>query len=92
MRVLHSFLRASCAGANADVTTDLVAFSRSKGVYGGLNLDGTVITPADNWNNAYYGRAVLTTDILIQATVHNPQADRLAAALNRAATVRTSQR
>jgi SH3 domain-containing YSC84-like protein 1 len=80
------------AGANADVTTDFVAFSRSKGVYGGLNLDGTVITLADNWNNAYYGRGVLPTDILVRATVHNPQADGIAGALSRAANVRTSQR
>jgi len=80
------------AGAKADITTDFVAFSRSKGVYGGLNLDGTVITLADNWNNAYYGRSVLPTDILVRATVHNPQADRLATALNRATNVKTSQR
>ena len=80
------------AGANADVTTDFVAFSRSKGLYGGLNLDGTVITLADNWNKAYYGRDVQPADILVRASVRNPQADRLAEALNRASSVKTSQR
>ncbi|HEV8260879.1 MAG TPA: lipid-binding SYLF domain-containing protein [Burkholderiales bacterium] len=80
------------AGANADVTTDFVAFSRSKGLYGGLNLDGTVITIADSWNKAYYGRDTQPPDILVRASVHNPQADRLAAALNRASSVKTSQR
>jgi lipid-binding SYLF domain-containing protein len=80
------------AGANADVTTDFIAFSRSKGVYGGLNLDGTVISIADNWNKAYYGRDVLAPDILIRASAHNPQADRLAEALNRASSAKTSQR
>jgi lipid-binding SYLF domain-containing protein len=80
------------AGANSDVTTDFVAFSRSKGVYGGLNLDGTVISVADNWNEGYYGRAVLPPDIVLRASAHNPQADRLAAALSRASGTRTSQR
>jgi lipid-binding SYLF domain-containing protein len=80
------------AGAKADVTTDFIAFSRSKGLYGGLNLDGTVITTADNWNKAYYGRDIQPPDILVRASVHNPQADRLAAALNRASSVKTSQR
>jgi lipid-binding SYLF domain-containing protein len=80
------------AGANADVTTDFVAFSRSKGLYGGLNLDGTVITLADNWNKAYYGRDVQPADILVRASVRNPQADRLAELLNRASSVKTSQR
>ena len=80
------------AGANADVTTDFVAFSRSKGLYGGLNLDGTVITVADNWNKAYYGRDIQPADILVRASVRNPQADRLAEALNRASSLKTSQR
>jgi lipid-binding SYLF domain-containing protein len=80
------------AGANADITTDFVAFSRAKGIYGGLNLDGTVISVADNWNQAYYGRAVLPPDIVVRANAHNPQADRLAAALGRAAGTKTSLR
>ena len=80
------------AGANADITTDLVAFARSKGVYGGLNLDGTVIHVADNWNRAYYGRDIQPPDILLRASAHNPQADRLAAALNRASSAKTSLR
>ncbi len=80
------------AGANSDITTDFVAFSRSKGIYGGLNLDGTVISVADNWNQAYYGRAVLPTDIVLTARAHNPQADRLAEAISRAASTKTSLR
>jgi len=80
------------AGANADITTDFVAFSRSKGIYGGVNLDGTVISVADGWNHAYYGRPVLPTDILLTAHAHNPQADRLAEALSRAASTNTSMR
>ena len=73
------------AGANSDVTTDFVAFSRSKGVYGGLSLEGSVVDVADNWNRAYYGTAVLPPDILLRATAHNAQADRFAAELSRAA-------
>jgi lipid-binding SYLF domain-containing protein len=80
------------AGANADVTTDFVAFSRAKGLYGGLNLEGAVIGVADNWNEAYYGKGVLPPDILLRASAHNAQADRLAAAISRASSARTSMR
>ena len=73
------------AGANSDVTTDFVAFSRAKGLYGGLNLEGSVIDVADNWNRTYYGMAVLPPDILLRRTAHNPQGDRLAAEVSRAA-------
>ena len=31
------------AGAMSTVTADLITFTRAKGVYGGLNLDGTVV-------------------------------------------------
>jgi lipid-binding SYLF domain-containing protein len=79
-------------GAKADVTTDFVAFSRAKGLYGGLNLDGTVISVANNWNESYYGRGVLPPDILLRASAHNIQADRLAAAITRASSPRTSLR
>jgi lipid-binding SYLF domain-containing protein len=64
-------------GANATVTEDIVAFSRSKGLYGGLNVEGSSIKPADDWNAAYYGKDVLPPQILIQGQVHNKQADKL---------------
>ena len=65
------------AGAKSDIVADLVTFSRAKGVYGGLNLDGTVIAPSNDWNNAYYGKNVLPPDILIRMSAHNKQSDAL---------------
>ena len=80
------------AGAKSDITTDFVTFSRDKGLYGGLNLDGMVIAVANGWNEGYYGRGVLPPDILVRASVHNSQAERLAAELSRATSQRTSLR
>jgi lipid-binding SYLF domain-containing protein len=62
------------AGAQSTITADLVAFSRAKGVYGGVNLDGTVVNTNNAWNGSYYGRSVLAPDILIRKTVTNPNA------------------
>ena len=75
-------------GANSDITTDFVAFSRSKGLYGGLNLEGSVIGPANDWNNAYYGKTVLPPDILVRGDARNPQGEQLAADIGRAANLR----
>ena len=72
------------AGAASDVTTDFVAFARSKGVYGGLNLDGTVITANNDWNSAYYGKPVLAPDILVRGSASNKGADKLLAEVARA--------
>ena len=72
------------AGAKSDVVADLVTFSRAKGVYGGLNLDGTVVAVANDWNKAYFGKDVLPPDILIRMSVTNKQADPLLAAVTKA--------
>jgi lipid-binding SYLF domain-containing protein len=73
------------AGAKSDVVADLVTFSRAKGVYGGVNLDGTVIAPANDWNKAYFGKDVLPPDILIRMTAQNKQAAPLLAQVTKAA-------
>jgi lipid-binding SYLF domain-containing protein len=73
------------AGAKSDVIADLIAFSRSKGVYGGLILDGTVVKTSDDWNSAYFGKTVLPPDILVRASVHNKDADKLLADVTKAA-------
>jgi lipid-binding SYLF domain-containing protein len=65
------------AGASADIVADLVTFSRAKGVYGGLNLDGTVVSASDEWNKAYYGKPVLPPDVLVRGTVRNPAGGKL---------------
>jgi len=63
------------AGAKSTVTADLISFTRSKGVYGGLNLDGTVVHSNVPWNDAYYGRSnVLPPDILIRKSATSPKA------------------
>jgi SH3 domain-containing YSC84-like protein 1 len=65
------------AGAKSDITADLIAFSRAKGVYGGVNLDGTLVNLSDDWNKAYYGKPVQPVDILIRGAVRNKGADKL---------------
>ena len=65
------------AGAKSDIVADIITFSRSKGVYGGLNFDGTVITASDDWNDKYYGKKVLPPDILVRGSVHNNAANAL---------------
>lgn len=65
------------AGAQSHFVADLVSFSRGQGVYLGLNLDGTVVSIADDWNQLYYGQRVQAVDILVRMNVHNDQAKEL---------------
>ena len=73
------------AGAKSDIVADLIAFSRSKGVYGGLNLDGTVVNTSDDWNAAYYGKKVTSPDILVRGAVTSKGGDKLLAEVSRVA-------
>jgi lipid-binding SYLF domain-containing protein len=63
-------------GAKA-ATADVVAFSRTKGLYGGLNLEGAVVSTRREWNDSYYGRTVSPGDILFKRAASNPSADAL---------------
>jgi len=67
-------------GTSAPVTADMIVYTRSKGLYGGANLDGTVITVDDGRNQAYYGQAATPVDILVTRSVNNPYGARLAQA------------
>src|SRR5690348_9691982 len=74
------------AGAKSTVTADLISFSRAKGVYGGVNLDGTVVYSNVRWNDAYYGKTnVLPPDVLIRRTATSPKAAGLLADIAKAA-------
>jgi lipid-binding SYLF domain-containing protein len=64
------------AGAQA-ATVDILQFTRTKGIYGGLTLEGAVITPRDDLTGAFYGRIVDPVDVLIRQRVTSKQADRL---------------
>jgi lipid-binding SYLF domain-containing protein len=72
-------------GSAADVTADVVSFAKSKGLFAGLNLEGSVVKVSDDSNKAYYGKAVSPVDIIVKRTVSNPGSAKLREALKKAA-------
>ena len=73
------------AGAQSNVKADVFTFARSKGLYGGLNFDGTVVSVNNGWNKAYYGKSVSPVDILVRHTATTAAADSLKATVAKAA-------
>lgn len=71
------------AGAKANVTTDFISFAKSKGIYAGLNLEGSVVDVRDSLNKAYYGKAVTPVDIVVKKEVSNKGSDQLRATLKK---------
>jgi len=58
-------------GAKGDVTADFLSFAKSKGLYAGLNLDGSQINVRESLNNAYYGKEATPADIIVKKSVSN---------------------
>ena len=52
------------AGTTTQFGEDVYAFTKSKGLYGGVALDGTVVAPKHDWNEAYYGRPIDPMEIV----------------------------
>jgi SH3 domain-containing YSC84-like protein 1 len=76
---------AGVAASTANLSADILTFSRSKGLYGGVSLDGAVVATRGGLNEAYYGRQVTSTDILVRREVTNPQARGLIGEITRVA-------
>lgn len=72
-------------GAKGDITADFIYFARSKGLYAGLNLDGSYLSVRDGLNKAYYGMEATPVDIIVRRSVNNREADRLREDLKKAA-------
>jgi lipid-binding SYLF domain-containing protein len=65
------------AAQTANLSADILSFSRSKGLYGGVSLQGAVVATRDGLNRAFYGKNVKPSDVLIRPTVSNSQASML---------------
>lgn len=72
------------AGAKGNITADIVSFTMSKGVYAGINLEGSVLDVRESLNSSYYGKKVRPVEIIVEKKVSNPGADVLRAALKKA--------
>jgi lipid-binding SYLF domain-containing protein len=55
------------------ITADLIGYAKKKGAFVGMALDGSIIAVSDESNNAYYGKPVRPTDIIVKQTVSNPK-------------------
>jgi lipid-binding SYLF domain-containing protein len=71
--------------ATANLSADILSFSRSKGLYGGVSLDGAVMAVRAGLNEAFYGEKASPTDIFVRHDVKNSQAACLIQGLKKSA-------
>ncbi|HUN48339.1 MAG TPA: lipid-binding SYLF domain-containing protein [Stellaceae bacterium] len=74
------------AGAEASTTSnvgaDIYSFSESKGLFGGVALQGAALNPKPDWDKIYYGRPVTTREIVLERKAATSGATRLRTTLD----------
>lgn len=60
-----------------NLSADLLSFSKAKGLFAGISLEGAVVAARDALNTDYYTTPTKTIDILVRRNVNNPQANPL---------------
>lgn len=67
--------RDASAMTDAEMHAEILTYSRSRGIFGGLDLNGSAVTTDDNANKELYGHDIKNKEI-IQGDVHTPSAAR----------------
>lgn len=62
------------AAAATDVTmrAEVLSYSRSRGLFGGISLEGSTLRPDNDANKKLYGKAIDAKDIVIKGAVQPP--------------------
>jgi len=62
------------------IAADIVSYARQKGAFAGMALDGAFVSVSNDSNQAYYGKPVRPTDIIVKKVIGNPKSLQLRAA------------
>jgi lipid-binding SYLF domain-containing protein len=74
------------AASTANLSADIVSFASSKGLFGGIALDGAIVKVRNGLNNAYYHKKkVSPADILVKKAVTNAHSAGLLEAVSKGA-------
>ena len=70
-------------GTTSAVGADIVVLARSRGLFAGMSLQGSILSYLPDYARAYYGRDASARQIVVGMEAHNPGSDPLRAMLMR---------
>jgi lipid-binding SYLF domain-containing protein len=80
--------RSAEARTDAMMHAEILSYSRARGVFAGISLEGATLRPDKDDNRAMYGRDVTQREILTGSVMPPPAAQGIYAALNESAPVK----
>lgn len=75
--------RDASAQTDARMTAEILTWSRQRGVFAGISLNGATMREDDDWNTEMYGREMHNRDIVLGHTAAPATAHTLLATLNK---------
>jgi SH3 domain-containing YSC84-like protein 1 len=60
------------AGTDAALKAEILSYSRTQGLFAGINLSGGVIRPDEEDNIDLYGRDISAADVVMKTTITPP--------------------
>ena len=75
--------RDSSAATDAQMHAEILTYSRSRGAFAGLSLEGATLRPDDDWNKELYGKASNNRDIVLGDTAPPQAANKLIGVINK---------
>jgi SH3 domain-containing YSC84-like protein 1 len=83
--------RAASAESDATLRAEVLSYSRNRGLFAGVSLEGSTVRPDDDANERVYGKNLSAEDIIFKGAVAvPPPAQKLIAYLNRKSPKNTS--
>jgi SH3 domain-containing YSC84-like protein 1 len=75
--------RTSTAETDAQMHAEILTYSRARGLFAGISLDGATLRPDDDWNRELYGSKKTNQEIIMGNTEAPAAAARLISTLNK---------
>lgn len=69
--------RTAEAATNLAMNAEMLSYSRAQGVFAGVSLSGSTLGPDEEANQAYYGKKVSATEIIVNHAVATPASARV---------------
>jgi SH3 domain-containing YSC84-like protein 1 len=75
--------RTSSAETDAQLHAEILTWSRSRGIFAGISLQGATLRPDEDWNKDLYGSALTNQEIVMGSTPAPPPAAKLLSVLDK---------
>jgi lipid-binding SYLF domain-containing protein len=66
--------RTASADTDAYMRTEILAYSRARGIFAGISLEGSTLRPDGEGNRDLYGREISAAEIIRESSVQAPEA------------------